>query len=112
EMLPDRSCTSGRGKCRPPPVRKALKMLPISRLWSFVVKNCAPEGRQGRPVITAEVEALAAIGQRPDQNSLLRPEVIAGVGFGQLPVDVAVDGHEIEDGGCEMADFVALLASD
>ena len=60
-------------------------------------------------MIAAQIEALAAVGDRPHEHRFLRPEVISGVGLGQFLLIVAGNGHEVENSRGEMADLATLL---
>ena len=55
-------------------------------------------------MVAAEVEALAAIGDGAHQHGLVRAEIVAGVGLRQFLAVVALDGHQVEDRGGEIAD--------
>src|SRR5215831_17596933 len=60
-------------------------------------------------MLAREVETLAAIGYRTNQNGLLRPEVVAGIGLRKFLPVVAVNWYEVEDRRGEVADRAALL---
>ena len=54
--------------------------------------------RERGAVRPAKVEALAPLGDGADEDRLLRPKVVAGIGLRQFLAMVAVDRDEVEDG--------------
>ena len=56
----------------------------------------------------SEIITLAAIGHGSDQNRLVRPEIIAGIGLRQFAPKIALDGHKIEHRRCEIRESRAL----
>ena len=63
-------------------------------------------------MIALDIETLAAIRHRPDENGFPRPIVIARIGLGGLVASVALQRHEIKDGRGELADVAILLMRD
>ena len=48
-------------------------------------------------MIAAKIEARAAISHGTNQDRLLRAEIVAGIGFRKLVVNIALDGHEVKN---------------
>src|SRR5690349_12861543 len=61
-------------------------------------------------MIAAEIKALSAIGNRAHQYRLMRPKIIPWIRLGQLAVDIAGDGNQIEYRRCKIPDLPSLLA--
>ena len=53
-------------------------------------------------MLTAEVEALAAIGDGAHQHRLMGAEVVAGIGLRQFLAMVTLYGYQVEDRGGEV----------
>src|SRR5579885_76516 len=106
---PGHRYTSGPGKYRRPPGRKGGEWPAGSLPPSCPVPDGAPQSGEGGAVIAAKVEALAAIGHSADQDRFIRPEIVGRIALGTLLVDIAFDGHQVEDSGGEMTDFTAFL---
>src|SRR5216684_2936706 len=105
----DRRYTNGPDRYRRRRARRASEIQPESRRWSWLVKNGLAQRRKCGPMIAAEVEARATIGDRAHQNGLLRPEVITGIGFRQFFVNIALNRHQVEDSSRKVPDFPPLL---
>src|SRR5579862_6508148 len=60
-------------------------------------------------MVAAEIKTLAAIRDGAHQDSLVRAEIIAGIGLGQLAVNVALNRDQIENGGGEITNLTPGL---
>src|SRR5712691_7905457 len=67
------------------------------------------EVRHGDAVIALDVKALAAVGDRADQDRLPGAIVVARIGLRRLLVNVTVQWNEIEHAGREAAYLAAFL---
>src|SRR5579884_1810208 len=111
-QAPDHSGTSDPGRCRRSPGRACREFFRGSPQPSFALQNSPAQGRKGRAMISAEIKTLASIGDTADQNGLMRPEIVARIGFGQLAPEIAMDRRDIEYGCGQLADGAALLPGD
>src|SRR5437879_4489616 len=102
-------CTSDRGRCRRLRARTSWGTPQECRLPSCLVEYRPPQRRQGCTMIAAKIEARAAISHGTNQDRLLRAEIVAGIGFRKLVVNIALDGHEVKNSGGELPDFPTLL---
>src|SRR5664279_3887191 len=92
-----RSGTSDPGKRPRPPARTDLEWQLESPGPSRADPERAPQRREGRSMIPAEVVTLVAVGDCADQDGLARTEVIRRLGPWQLTMEIARNRHEIED---------------
>src|SRR5205823_399826 len=99
----DRTYTSGPGRYLRRPARRVRADAP-GFCESRALQNGATQGRECRPMVAAEVKALAAVGDRPHQNRLVRAEIVTRIGLRQLAVNIALDRNQIENSGGKVSD--------
>src|SRR5947207_2372441 len=68
--------------------------------------------RERDAVVTADVEALAAVGDGAGEDRLPRTVVVARVALRRFAARVALNRDQVEDGGREAADVPPLLTRD
>src|SRR5437899_3317619 len=85
----------------------------VSMLRALIgIQDCVVQSRNCQKMIALDIETLAAIRHRPDENGFPRPIVIARIGLGGLVASVALQRHEIKNGRGELADVAILLMRD
>src|SRR5579872_246757 len=103
----DRNGTSGRGRYRPLPAHSVSETRREFRPPSFR-DQLRPERWKCSAMIAAEIEALSAIGYGSDEDRFMRTKIVAWIGLWQLPVIIAMNRDQIENGGSEMLDRPAF----